>query len=350
MASHPRFQLCERHPMATAQAKETPVVSVIVPVYNVEEYLVRCLDSLINQTTDAPYEIICVNDCSPDNSTAILEDYALCFPNLIRVLANAQNVGLGATRDHGIEEARGEYLMFIDSDDYVREDYIEQYLAAMENNPCDVIIGGYIDTDGSNEQVRFLPHSPWTELSFSAAWAKLYRRDFVAANGLKFTGIRYAEDTLFSLNAFACNAQCTIIDYAGYYYFANPSSITRDKRQDRKLEKALSALYGDFIASAAFLRLASEKRRMVEYSYIADMLSTILLFSKGCEKAEMKRKHDFFIADLQKKFPDYRENPHLGLFKPTGQRNKIRLGVGMFRWADRLGLSNMLFMLFASAG
>lgn len=330
----------------TSLRENRPTVSVIVPVYNVEKYLARCLDSLLAQDTNVDYEVICINDCSPDGSLRILEDYQQRFPGRIHVLENKENIGLGATRDHGVREAAGNYLMFIDSDDYVKSDYIERYMDAMKASPCDIVIGGYIDTDGTKESPRLLPHSPWTELCFSAAWAKMYRRTFVEEHGLKFTAIRYAEDTLFNLNAFALDARCTIIDYAGYCYFANPSSITRENRHDKRLERELSALYRSFVASDAFERLSQDRRQMVEYSYVADMLSTILLFSRRCGRQLMLEKYAFFKDDLETIFPNYRRNPYLTLRGPIGQRTSIRRGVSAFMMADKLHLSKQLFTLF----
>lgn len=105
-------------------------VSVIIPVYNVEKYLRRCLNSVLRQTYD-DYEIICVNDKSPDNSDKILEQYAGKFPDRISVYTNEENLGLGRTRERGIRHAEGEYVMFIDSDDYIKSDYIETYVSAM---------------------------------------------------------------------------------------------------------------------------------------------------------------------------------------------------------------------------
>lgn len=334
--------------MASSQTEgNTPVVSVIVPVYNVEKYLTRCLDSLISQSAKAPYEIICINDCSPDNCIDILEDYAYRFPNLIRVFENEENRGLGATRDRGICEANGKYLMFVDSDDYVRSDYVERYLVAMEDNPCDIVIGGYIDTDGSSETPRFLPHSSWTTLCFSSACAKLFKKSFVQENCLEFTSIRYAEDTLFNLYAFAKHPQCAIIDYAGYFYFVNPTSITREKGPEKQLERILSSLYRSFVDSFDYASLTQDEKWMVEYSYIADMLSTILIFERGCGKETMASKHRFFKDDLWKLFPDYKENPFLVSSGPHGQRGKIRAGVAIFMALDRLHFDRQLFMFFA---
>ncbi len=327
--------------------ENAPTVSIIVPVYNVEKYLERCLDSLLNQTAEVSYEIVCIDDCSSDGSSGILSSYNQRFPSLVKALKNSKNLGLGATRDRGVREASGDYLMFVDSDDYVRDDYLEHYLNAMQADPCDIVIGGYIDTDGMRETIHLLPHSQWTELCFSSACAKLYRKSFIQTNHLEFTDIRYAEDTLFNLFAFAKNPKCTVIDYAGYFYFANPSSITREKAYDKQLERTLSSLYRSFLRSAEYAGLPQEKREMVEYSYVADMLSTILLFARGCGKDVMSDKHRFFKEDLMDIFPAYRENPHLSLIGPKGQRAKIRIGVSLFVLFDRIHMDKGLFSLFA---
>ena len=111
-----------------------PKVTVIVPVYNVEAYLARCLDSIVDQSCE-DYEIICIDDCSPDNSGEILKEYESRYPQKLTVLVNEQNMGLGRTRERGIRHAKGDYILFVDSDDYVRKDYVETYLQEMETYP-----------------------------------------------------------------------------------------------------------------------------------------------------------------------------------------------------------------------
>ena len=118
-------------------------VSVIVPMYNVEQYLGRCLDSLLDQTYK-DYEIICVNDCSPDNSAAIAQQYAARHPDKILYLENESNLGLGLTREHALKHASGDYILFVDSDDYVKNNYIERYISALDGDSADIVVGGYI--------------------------------------------------------------------------------------------------------------------------------------------------------------------------------------------------------------
>ena len=195
-------------------------VSVIVPVYNVENFLSRCLDSLVNQTYKE-YEIICINDSSPDNSKTILEQYKNKYPNLIRVYENETNLGLGKTRERALKVATGDYVLFVDSDDYVKHDYIETYMGALEEDEYDIIVGGYIrDVEGKLTQ-HIMSNSVWSSTTYAIACAKLFRLKFIEQNDLKFTGVSCGEDIYFSMCAFYHNARVKVINYAGYYYYFN---------------------------------------------------------------------------------------------------------------------------------
>lgn len=324
-----------------------PLISVVVPVYNVERYLARCLDSLLRQTAGFAYEVICIDDCSSDGSVATLDDYSSRHGDVVKVYRNEENLGLGRTRDRGLRLASADYVLFVDSDDYVRPDYLKTYHDAMSLNPCDAVVGGYITTDGAKESVHFLPHSCWTDLCFSSSAGKLYRRRFLLDNGLEFTGVRYAEDTRMNLYAFAAGMRCHVIDYAGYYYFQNAASITHAGGCDGEYEKILSGFYREFIESEAFASLSEKEQRMIEYSYIADMLNTVLLYGRGCGKQSMERKWQFFRETLDELFPDYMNSPFAGVFGPKGQRRKTRLGVAAFLMSRRLHLDKQLFFRFA---
>ena len=108
-------------------------VSVIVPVYNVESYLEECLESLVNQTLK-DIEIICINDASTDNSLQILKEYKKKYSKLIQIIDLKKNVGLGYARNNGLDKAQGEYIAFVDSDDYVDVTMCEKtYIAGKEN-------------------------------------------------------------------------------------------------------------------------------------------------------------------------------------------------------------------------
>ena len=117
--------------------KENPTVSVIIPVYNVEQYLRKCLDSVINQTFK-DIEIIIVNDCSPDNSLQMIKEYQTKEERIV-LIDLKQNVGLGFARNEGMKIAKGKYITFVDSDDWIASNYIEVLYNNIEKNNLDVV-------------------------------------------------------------------------------------------------------------------------------------------------------------------------------------------------------------------
>lgn len=126
-------------------------VSIIVPVYNVEKYIDRCLNSLVNQTLKE-IEIIIVNDNTPDNSMKICEEYAK-RDNRIKIYNKEQNEGLGLTRNYGIKKANGEYIAFVDSDDYVDNDFYEKLYNKIIKTNSDICFAEYKRYTSKNDKI-----------------------------------------------------------------------------------------------------------------------------------------------------------------------------------------------------
>ena len=218
-----------------------PRLSIIIPFYNVEKYIAQCLDSVYSQ--DIPedeYEVICVDDCSPDGSLGIVQRYAYVHPNLTLV-RNERNRKLGGARNAGLDVARGTYVWFIDSDDFIENNILGELLRTTENEDLDVLHFNYEwfpDHDhkdnhrtGSTEimsgkEMFFDSRFIWFH-DLVTAWRKLYRKDFLIENSIKF-----AEDVMFEDNDYAflvfANAQrAKHISLHAYNYRSNPESITR---------------------------------------------------------------------------------------------------------------------------
>ncbi len=321
-----------------------PKVSVIVPVYNVETYIARCLDSILHQTcTD--YEIICINDCSPDKSGEILRQFQHKYPSILRVLNNETNIGLGRTRERGIRHAKGRYILFIDSDDYIEQDYIETYLHAMESTPCDVIIGGFIRDVEGKLTTHNVPDSIWSSITYVIACAKMFRKKFLIENKLEFTDVRCGEDIYFSLSLFYAGAVCHVIDYCGYYYYFNRLSITGSMNYKKNHEEFISQIFSHFLENHDISKIPLDRRQVIEYTYIANMVNALITYGHGAKPRLMKQKYEFVMRDMKNKFPDYRHNPYIGFFKPKGQTLKIRIGVGTFMLLHKLRLDKLMFYI-----
>lgn len=217
--------------------------SIIVPIYNVEKYLKRCIDSLINQTYKN-IEIILVDDGSPDNCPKICEEYA-AKDNRIKVF-HKENGGLSDARNYGLGKASGDYVLFIDSDDWLNIESIEQFNSFLEKDPTiDIAIGNLINADGTmyskipkaeigkayNGEDYFVQ---FNNSIIPCAVAPAYRREFLLENKLKFMVGVYHEDNEFTPRAYI---QANKIVYTGisfYIRYVREDSITghKDKRKN----------------------------------------------------------------------------------------------------------------------
>lgn len=200
-----------------------PCVSVIVPVYNVEPYLHRCLDSLVNQTIK-DIEIICINDCSPDNSLDILKKYAEKYER-VKIIDFEKNQGVSVARNSGMMIAKGEYIGFVDPDDYVDLDYYEKlYKLAKEKN-ADIAKASIksAEYDGSsriiygNMNKLILKHKGYFMSFFYTA---IYRNKMLKKHRVKFpVGKIRGQDLCFSTHAVIVAKDVCVLNDTFYYYF-----------------------------------------------------------------------------------------------------------------------------------
>lgn len=202
-----------------------PLISVIVPVYKVEKYLQRCIDSILGQTYEN-LEIILVDDGSPDDCPRICDDNA-ARDSRIRVL-HKQNGGQSDARNTGLEVFQGAYVMFVDSDDWIEEDYIAVMFREIQTNSYDMVISGvtYVFDDKRKIKVCEAKNRNIGELVKSSllgyACNKLYRRDIIKR---KFERI-VREDMLFNLGVFVDTPQLRygVVDNSGYNYYQRAES------------------------------------------------------------------------------------------------------------------------------
>lgn len=205
-----------------------PIVSIVVPVYNVEKYLPRCLDSIVAQDY-RPIEVVIVDDGSPDGSPAIIDEYGARYP-FIRTL-HQQNQGLGAARNNGIRMATGKYIGLVDSDDYVEPGFVGGLVSAAEAHQADVAIcdffvdfpGGFrvpfplltLQSSLSGEEAA---QSSLSLLRLPAfAWNKLYRRELFTAEDIRFPSIYYED--IATMPRILLRARSVAVVQKPYYHY-----------------------------------------------------------------------------------------------------------------------------------
>ena len=211
-------------------------ISVIVPIYNAEKYLSKCIESLIHQSYRA-LQIILVNDGSTDNSLTIAQDYAAQDTRI--AIYSQPNKGQASARNNGLQYANGEWIAFVDADDYLDADCYAQLIQHMANNDC--VQMGYrrMSTDGKIIEEK----CPRYFYQFTSPCMRLYRRNLFTEHQLTFPEGMIYEDVIFSLDFWATNPTFISIPYTGYNYTFNPLSTTakRNRTREKELFEVLNA-------------------------------------------------------------------------------------------------------------
>lgn len=218
-----------------------PKISIVVPVYKVEKYLNRCVHSLINQTYPN-VEVILVDDGSPDSCPEMCDTYAGKYLN-IKVI-HKPNGGLSDARNAGLQEATGEYILFVDSDDYIELDTCEKFIIAIGNSQPDIVVGNAKWIDGEKESImqhktntygkvitgeQYLKMELKLGTMYMAAWLNLYNRVFLLNNRLEFKVGLLHEDEQFTPRAFLKAIGVIGTDIVFYNYIIRDGSITKSK-------------------------------------------------------------------------------------------------------------------------
>lgn len=286
-------------------------VSVIVPVYNVEEYLQECLDSLVSQTLDE-IEIICVNDGSTDNSLTLLNEYASKYPK-IKVI-NRENGGLSAARNTGMKEAKGKYIGFVDSDDWVDYDFFEKLFMSAENNNASIAACGIVRTKGRktrinisyNEEILYTDIQDKIKIcnipKYCYVWNKIYKREELEKNNIEFVeGINF-EDVRFTIRAVYFLKELVTVPETNYYYRKRKGSIvkTLSPKNIEDKGKSLNDML-DFAESHGIVFKDKDKSFTVK---------KIILFSNSIVLIKVRQTKDALVYLLFGFLPVFKKSLH----------------------------------------
>ena len=228
-----------------------PKVSIIVPVYNSEKYLRKCLDSLTCQTLK-DIEILCVDGCSTDSSLQILQEYTQKDPR-VKVIQESENRGLSTGRNTGIKNADGEYIQFVDSDDWIEPDTVELLYKTATNAQLDIVkfliknagketfdalTAGYVFP--GMELLARIVCQPYCAIG---VWSLFLNRKFMERNHLQFVpDMRAAEDSLFTFQAFMAAQRCMCINERKYVYVKREDSLSSRIMSDEAMYWVLYAI------------------------------------------------------------------------------------------------------------
>lgn len=295
-------------------------LSIILPFYNVEQYVEQCIRSLYDQ--DIPvdeYEIICVNDCSPDNSVDIVKRLQKEYYNL-KLIEHEENKKLGGARNTGLKYAKGEYIWFVDSDDMIKQNSLGLILKYLESNALDFLHFGWDDINEQgvieNEKLTSTEVLTGNELFFDqrfvwwknhiTAWCKVYKRSFLMENKITFAEHIMYEDNDYAIKVYSSAKRCMHISENLYLYRVNNDSITRINYNSQHilywllLNKRLIELNNDFIKKKQDYRYIS-----LIYDFVRNNFYQCISVYKKLSLEDKLRVREIFKKEIDTSFIKY---------------------------------------------
>ncbi len=282
-----------------------PLISVVIPVYNVENYLRQCLDSVINQTYKN-LEIICVNDCTADSSDKILEEYARRDSRII-IKKNPKNLGLGLSRNEGIKIAKGKYIHCLDSDDWMALNAYETLLEYFQDD-VDAVRFPYISHDEITHKEEYIGYSGeeflykkvniyntpnclrvWSP----SAWIKIYSRDFIINNSLYYNDYRCLEDIEYSVQSVLKAKNIIFIDTPLLHYRANRKNSLLSQKTG-----FINNIVKDTISTDKIAQNLPENTKEAILNYIYELLIMNSLDAYYAGRLSFSKMKQLFVENI----------------------------------------------------
>lgn len=262
----------------------TPLISICIPVYNVAPYIERCIRSLMEQTYNH-LEYIFVDDCSTDSSLELVRAITNQYPERCahtHIIRNSENRGVSYTRRICIETAKGDYIVWVDSDDYVELDMIEKLYTLLIQNHADVISGGnYVNY--RNKQWIEQPFPEFDNFDsvsfplqgvFCSLWGAIYKRELFHLDSMVPDGMDYLEDRLYRLKIALSNAKIVHVNDLTYHYIIRESSITSTVSE--KTLKCFILFWQTVDRLLADYNLTDKYKNLVDYAKVQNKTSLML--------------------------------------------------------------------------
>lgn len=286
------------------------LVSIIIPVYNCEKYIGKCLESVLGQTYKN-VEIIVIDDGSTDQSLEVINRTVQAKSN-VKVI-HQENQGVSEARNRGIESAAGDYVTFLDGDDYLGESYIESLMKAAEQNNADLVICGYrkVDSEGTvlSKTVpgQYVPfkHEEWA-YRITASCSRLYRKEIWDKYHISFESGARGEDVPIALFFNKVCRNIVTVPAAEYYYVQHSESITHNFRGLRNLRLPYRSI--EEMLEQTERIPEGNSREFLELGIMRFLTQCIFDLGRGASQEQLRELCDFTQKIMARYFPDYWKN------------------------------------------
>lgn len=292
-------------------------ISIIVPIYNVESYLEKCLQSIKNQNFSS-YEVILVDDGSKDHSREIAEKY-VAFDESLFQLVSQENMGLSEARNTGLKLATGKYVCFVDSDDFIEPNYLHEMYEMAQNTEADLVFSAFRSVDETGKCLRnvfesgYEPGKPYlfetcaeVLLTQNAAWNKLYKKSIIDQNQLYFTRGAWYEDLRFVKKYMLFVKKFAYCDSVLYNYLIRTGSIMNSMGSKRNIEilDAIDEVIQFYKEKQVFEMYQKEIEFLaIDHVYISTLVRLL--------RAGDKEQFGTIEKSFKKMFPEYKKNHYI---------------------------------------
>jgi hypothetical protein len=301
---------------------EEILISFIVPVYNAEKTISRCLDSILNQSLQN-FEIIVVNDGSNDNVQSVINEYVLNYPSIIKSYEK-QNAGPGDTRNYGIEKSKGKYIAFVDSDDSIEFNYTKIVTELIDEHKADMVIINYNRMYNKKQNIfeRFYKFSNWKlyniPLNISdtpemigklevAVWLRVIKKEILTKQLFFSNQIKLAEDLEASLKWYVSAKRIIVSPEKIYNYLISANSLNFSSNNVEQFSEVINGVYNYFNKN----NLKDKCYAELEYIFIKHILISNLLRLRVTDRKDKFKVFMLLRSSLIQYFPKYAGNKYL---------------------------------------
>lgn len=309
---------------------QKPLISIIIPVYNSQKFISRCLNSINNQSYKN-IEVTIINDGSTDNSVDEINKFADQTSLKINIY-NQQNKGSGIARSNGIKHINGEYFTFVDIDDALKPNAIENFVKYLDAD-TDVIISGFESiSESCNKKILHLPkkNDLWTQLKYPCTAFKLYKTNYVIKNKFKFDSTKLLEDVTFNLQVFSFSNKIKVLSETNYINYLNEDSQTANLSRT-----SISDISQSLYSIESKCRTNKYPKDMMMFFYVKTAVQNIIMQVKL-----------FNTKTLSKLFNKYwniiNKNYKIKVYKQKGESSQINFIVKCFIIAKKTHTLKML--------
>ncbi|HRE77347.1 MAG TPA: glycosyltransferase [Flavobacterium sp.] len=272
-------------------------ISVVIPVYNAENHLAECLDSVLNQSL-SDIEVICIDDGSEDDSLTILKQYAETDFRL-KILSQA-NQGVSVARNAGLEVAKGKYVSFVDGDDTIDKDFLQNLYNIIEIHEVDVVFSKLFDHESFNQFFNVLHREEIRntllrffikDAQFYSVCNKLFSNSIIQRNQIRFPqGVKLGEDGHFNIQFLICSEKVFFFDYCGYQYREVDESATRNIFKHNYIQKAVENYMIDWTPILGDVISSKEIQHLKKVTFVKKIISLTYIYANPKSGLSLKKR------------------------------------------------------------